>query len=557
MKKLLGLLAATGLVATTSATVVACGEKQETSTTSVTLKDGSLEANIKLVNAEMLDGGTITVTGNVGNLNVDLNNKTVKDGKFLTTISIEQANLPKLEDINEVLTFTYVAPIEGGATKSETITFEVNVKVIAKKDQLSTVITTTDLGELEDNSQETITEAINAKNVNASGKYELSNITQKGAIATGIGTFEGKVNLSFTVQSEENKTYDISLDKTSVNLDLNGNVSSTIKIENFSELKDVKVESNNATIASVNHANGTITVNAKAEGTANITVSASNGKSTQTISITVADTRTYDISLDKNSVNLDLNGNVSSTIKIENFSELKDVKVESNNATIASVNHANGTITVNAKAEGTANIIVSASNGKSTQTISITVADTRTYDISLDKTSVNLDLNGNVSSTIKIENFSELKDVKVESKNAAIVSVNHANGTITVNAKAEGTANITVSASNGKSTQTISITVADTRTYDISLDKTSVNLDLNGNVSSTIKIENFSELKDVKVESKNAAIVSVNHANGTITVNAKAEGTANITVSASNGKSVAEVSVTIVDTTPTEPEETL
>lgn len=67
------------------------------------------------------------------------------------------------------------------------------------KKQLSDLIKVTELGKLTNKQEATIKAAIDSKNSGASGNYSLSSITDTSAVATGIGSYEGTVNITFTI----------------------------------------------------------------------------------------------------------------------------------------------------------------------------------------------------------------------------------------------------------------------------------------------------------------------------------------------------------------------
>ncbi|MDV3198257.1 MAG: hypothetical protein Q8888_01170, partial [Vigna little leaf phytoplasma] len=71
------------------------------------------------------------------------------------------------------------------------------------KPALSTVLTTTDLGEIQNQQDSTIKEAITSKNASLQGKnVSLSNITDNSADVT-CGDYTGTVKVTFTVKSHK------------------------------------------------------------------------------------------------------------------------------------------------------------------------------------------------------------------------------------------------------------------------------------------------------------------------------------------------------------------
>ncbi len=132
MKKLLGLLGAAGLVATTSATVVACGGEK--------VVDKSLEIS-------KLEAKTITI--NVGKKTDKAVVKSVSDAKdksILTVaagevadngdvvITVTPSELPTEKDVKEALTVTYGVEKDG---KQEVLT-TTKINVTVKKEEVTT-----------------------------------------------------------------------------------------------------------------------------------------------------------------------------------------------------------------------------------------------------------------------------------------------------------------------------------------------------------------------------------------------------------------------------------
>ncbi|WP_342259070.1 lipoprotein [Spiroplasma endosymbiont of Dioctria linearis] len=126
MKKLLGLLGAAGLVATTSATVVACGgqkvvdksleiSKLEAKNITINVGKKTDKAVVKIV-SDAKDKSILTVTaGNVAD-NGDV------------VITVTPSKLPTEKDVKEVLTVTYGVEKDGKQTVLTTTKINVTVK---------------------------------------------------------------------------------------------------------------------------------------------------------------------------------------------------------------------------------------------------------------------------------------------------------------------------------------------------------------------------------------------------------------------------------------------
>ena len=152
--------------------------------------------------------------------------------------------------------------------------------------------------------------------------------------------------------------------------------------------------------------------------------------------------------------------------------------------------------------------------------------------VSLDKTSLNLNpgKEGTLTATITPSNATN-QNVTWESSDTKVATVD--NGLVT--AVAEGTATITVTTADGGHTATCTVTVtqpAETPVTSVTLDKTSLTLDVGGSdtLTATVKPDNATN-KAVTWSTSNKNVATVN--NGVVT--AVGAGTATITAAASDG----------------------
>lgn len=102
--------------------------------------------------------------------------------------------------------FTYPSDMKFTLTSGSDVMQEPSDMVVKEVEvpALSTVITTTELGELADKEAATIQAAVVAKNANATDGYTITDITDTTANATGDGTkYTGTVALTFTVKAAE------------------------------------------------------------------------------------------------------------------------------------------------------------------------------------------------------------------------------------------------------------------------------------------------------------------------------------------------------------------
>jgi hypothetical protein len=115
--------------------------------------------------------------------------------------------------------FTYPSDMKFTLTSGSEVMQEPSEMVVKEVDvpALSTVITTTELGELADKEAATIQAAVVAKNANATDGYTITDITDTTANATGDGTkYTGTVALTFTIKAEEKfdiKSYQLEVEK--------------------------------------------------------------------------------------------------------------------------------------------------------------------------------------------------------------------------------------------------------------------------------------------------------------------------------------------------------
>jgi hypothetical protein len=115
--------------------------------------------------------------------------------------------------------FTYPSDMKFTLTSGSEVMQEPSEMVVKEVEvpALSTVITTTELGELADKEAATIQAAVVAKNANATDGYTITDITDTTANATGDGTkYTGTVALTFTIKAEEKfdiKDYQLQVEK--------------------------------------------------------------------------------------------------------------------------------------------------------------------------------------------------------------------------------------------------------------------------------------------------------------------------------------------------------
>ena len=325
----------------------------------------------------------------------------------------------------------------------------------------------------------------------------------------------------------------ISVNKTTVELVEGEGVTLTAKIAPSNATnKNISWKSDNALVASVDQ-NGTIT--AIKAGKATISVISEDGGKSATCAVTVKAKviNVSSVTLNKTSVSL----KVGETITLEatvNPSDATDKTVSwsSSDEDIAIVS--NGVVT--AKKVGTAPITAKA--GDKTATCVITVVATPVTSISLDKTSYSLKAGETVTLTATVNpDDATDKTVTWTTSDATIATV--VNGVVT--AKKVGTAPITAKA--GDKTATCEITVEPFHVTGISLDRTSLTLNVEDNqiLTATITPENATDKTIIWTSSDNS--VATVDSNGK--VSAIKGGTTTITAKTQDGGKTATCSVKV------------
>ena len=221
----------------------------------------------------------------------------------------------------------------------------------------------------------------------------------------------------------------------------------------------------------------------------------------------------------------------------------KSISWSSSNTGIATVDN-NGKVT--AVAAGSAVITVTTTDGGKTATCTVTVTNPAipVQSVSLDKTSLSLNVgeNSTLLATVLPAN-ADNKAVTWSSSNTAIATVD-ASGKVT--AVAAGSAVITVTTTDGGKTATCTVTVTNPAVpvQSVSLNKTELSLNVGESMTLTATVlpEN-ADNKAVTWSSSDAAVATVD-SNGK--VSAVAAGSAVITVKTTDGEKTATCTVTVI-----------
>ena len=252
----------------------------------------------------------------------------------------------------------------------------------------------------------------------------------------------------------------VSLNKTSTSIEQGGEeqLTATVAPSN-ADNQNVSWSSNNPTVASVDQ---TGKVSALSPGTATITVTTEDGNHTATCTVTVTAPPTpievTGISIDATAtIGIGETKTLTVTYTPADANSGKALTWSSANANIATVD-ANGVVT--GVAAGTVAITAtSATNPAITASCSVTVQAIAVTGVSLNKSSLELQIGGNetLTATVAPSNATD-KSITWTSSNPAVATVN--NGT--VNALTAGTTTITATTVDGNKTATCTVTVTAT-----------------------------------------------------------------------------------------------
>ena len=320
----------------------------------------------------------------------------------------------------------------------------------------------------------------------------------------------------------------ISLNQTNTNMNVGNTLALSVTFNPANATnKNITWTSSNNNIATVN--NGVVT--AKAAGNVTITATSNNGK-TATCNIVINNNivDVSSISLDKTNTSMNIGNNLTLNANIQPSNATnKNITWTSSNNNIATVN--NGIVT--AKAAGNVVITATTSNGKqATCAITVNSNIVNATGVSLNTTDISMNTGNNITlvATVAPTNTTN-KNITWTSSNNNIATVDK-NGN--VKAKANGTATITATTSNGKqATCKVTVTTKAINVSSISLNKTKESLYVGNSttLTATIKPANASS-KNITWSSNNTAVATVDK-NGN--VKALKVGSATITATASNG----------------------
>lgn len=313
--------------------------------------------------------------------------------------------------------------------------------------------------------------------------------------------------------------------------------------------KSVQWTSSNSAVASVD-INGLVT--AKAIGTAKITAKTEDGGKTATVNITVKKASEQNVPVTGVSINMSSlslkvgeSATLTTTIAPANATN-KGVTWTTSMSSVATVT-SDGVVT--AKAAGTAVITAKTEDGGKTATCNVTVTYTpdpggevSVTQVTISPTSVNMTVGDTKQFSVKIDPANATnQEVSWSSSDPSVASID-SKGLVT--AKAEGKATITVTANDGgvSSKATVTVNNKTVPVTGVSVSPASLSMEIGESkaLSVTVSPSDATD-KTYTVTSDNTSVAEVSNGN----VIAKGAGTANITVTTTDGSFQATCKVTV------------
>ncbi len=288
-------------------------------------------------------------------------------------------------------------------------------------------------------------------------------VTAKGAgnaditVTTADGNHSAKCTVAISPASTDKPVTGVTLDKTSATLPVGGTLKLVPTVAPADATnKNVTWNSSNTNVATVAD-DGTI--NAKAEGSTDITVTTADGNHTAkcALTVTAANVPVTGITLDKTTANMAVGETLKlvPTVTPDNATN-KNVTWNSSNTNVATV-AADGTIT--AKAAGSSTITATTADGGKAVTCALTVSNVAVSGVTLDKTTASVQVGKTLKLTATVAPANATnKGVTWKSSDETVATV-AADGTIT--AKKVGTATITATTVDGAKAVTCALTVTE------------------------------------------------------------------------------------------------
>lgn len=326
----------------------------------------------------------------------------------------------------------------------------------------------------------------------------------------------------------------VSLNETTLSLDegQTEKLTATVAPENATN-KAVTWSTSKPNIATVDINNGTVT--AVAQGTATITAKTSDGgfEASCTVTVKTPATETKSVSLNKGTLTLSVGGaeTLTASVKPDSLTD-KSVTWSTSDAAVATV--ANGVVT--AKAPGTATITAALKTDNTIKaTCQVTVSGNGPSDteITLDKTSLTLEKNGNdvqnqkgeLTAAVTPESAANQGVEWAITTGADVIDISPSGNSCEITPKKPGTASITVT-SKADNSKTASCTVT---VNGLVLNQKNITLEAGKTyqLTTTMRPDNKTVTWESDTRTEGSVVASVDQS-GLVT--AVKEGTANITV---------------------------
>ncbi len=286
-------------------------------------------------------------------------------------------------------------------------------------------------------------------------KNEVITLTAKGEGTATVTVKDNKTGQTKAIKViVSNKTPDLLVDKTAVSLE----VGKTATVNITAGSGNYTVTGSDTNKVTATNKNAVITLTAKGEGTATVTVKDNKTGQTKEIKVTVSD-KTPDLLVDKTAVSLEVVKTATVTITAGSG----NYTVTSSDANKVTATNKNGVITLTAKGEGIATVTVKDNKTEQTKAIKVTVS-AKTPNLLIDKTAVSLE----VGKTATVNITAGSGNYTVTSSDTNKVTSTNKNAVITLTAKGEGTATVTVKDNKTGQTKSIKVTVS-TKTPDLTL----------------------------------------------------------------------------------------
>ena len=362
-------------------------------------------------------------------------------------------------------------------------------------------------------------------------------------VSTLDGYFEAKCTI--TVSKSKVSVSSVKLNAENVEIDIDENVTLEATVEpNNASNKNLAWKSSDTKVAVVT---STGVVTGKGAGTATITVTTEDGNKTASCKVTVkkAATIVSGVKLDTSSTSIEKGKAVTLTATVlPEDAANKNVSWKSSNTKAATIVQNGNKCVVTGIAAGTADITVTTEDGNKTATCKVKVTDpvVPVTGVKLNATSAGIAVGKTLTLTPTVAPSNATnKAVTWKSSNTKIATVTSAG---IVKGIAAGTANITVTTTDGKKAAVCKVTVT-IPVSSVKLNKTSASVVKGYTITlkPTINPSNATN-KKVTWKSSNTKIATVTSAG---VVKGIAKGTANITVTTTDGKKTAVCKVTVTN----------